>query len=179
MSEEAKSSPIAWKNSSSIKSQNLNSPINAIKKNSSSDNSENWNLRKKIQYNDSVDKKGGGGTGLLFGASDKSSSSSKKFNKKGSTSNNSSGIKDLHAGAQSINSSSEKSDQRHFDRMMRRNEIIDFYDFHNENTDSEFKFKQKNGLRVSEQMSEIEEVEIEGDDTNISPSSVNENKVEK
>jgi len=100
----------------------------------SSENSENWYLRKRIQYNDNTLLKGGGGTGLLHSASDKSSSS-KKFKP---ASSSSSGIKDLHAG-QSANSSSDKSDQRHFDRLMRRNEIthdespFHSYDLQNEN----------------------------------------------
>ena len=42
---------------------------------------------------------------------------------KGSASSNSSDIKDLHAGAHSGNSSSDKSDQRQFDRLIKRNNI--------------------------------------------------------
>lgn len=120
-------------------------------------------------------KKGGGGTGLLYGASDKSSSSSKKLGKKGSASSNSSGIKDLHAGPHSANSSSEKSDQRHFDRLLRRNEILDFYEFPNEQADSEKQSKEVESIKdnkrlaINDQMSEIQEAEVEGDETNTSP----------
>ena len=34
-------------------------------------------------------------------------------------------MKDLHLANQSENSSSEKSDQRHFDRLVKRNDILD------------------------------------------------------
>lgn len=94
----------------------------------SSANSSDHYLRKRIHYNDSSLKKGGGGTGLMYGASDKSSSSSAKLRKKGSASSNS---------THSVNSNSDKSYQKHFDRLMKRNEIMNFLDFHNENNDSE------------------------------------------
>jgi hypothetical protein len=130
----------------------------------SSDGSE-AQLRKRIFYNDSTLKSGGGGTGLMYGNSDKSSSSSKKLEKKGSASSNSSGIKDLHAGPHSHNSSSGQSDQRHFDRMMRRNEILDFYEFQNDQTDfgdSSNKNRQNSSnLKGQDQMSEVQPVEIE------------------
>lgn len=71
-------------------------------------------------------KKGGGGTGLLYGSSDKSSSSStQKLNKKSNASSNSSGAKEIPVASHSEYSSSEKSDQRHFDRLMKRNDIYD------------------------------------------------------
>ena len=84
--------------------------------------------RKKIYYNDSSLKTGGGGTGLMYGASDNSSSSSKKVEKKGSVSSNS---------AHSVNSNSEKSSQKQFDRLIERNKILDLYYFNNDQTDSE------------------------------------------
>lgn len=143
---------------------------------SSEDSSDNFYLRKRIYYNDSALKKGGGGTGLLYGASDQSSSSSKK-KKKQSASSNSSGIHNFNPCGHSANSSSEKSDQRHFDRLIRRNEILDFYEFQNEHPDSE-KYaanilNQRNdgsALKCNDQMSEIEEADFELDDTNLSPS---------
>ena len=92
----------------------------------SAEGSSSSGPRKRIHYNDSSLKTGGGGTGLLYGASDKSSSSSKQFNKKSSVSSNSSGVKDVHMFNPSENSSSEKSDQRHFDRLIKRNELFDF-----------------------------------------------------
>lgn len=140
---------------------------------SSEDSSDNFYLRKRIYYNDSALKKGGGGTGLLYGASDQSSSSSKK-KKKQSASSNSSGIHNFNPCGQSANSSSEKSDQRHFDRLIRRNEILDFYELQNEHPDTASNIlSQRNEgsvLKMNEQMSEIEEADIEADDTNFSPS---------
>lgn len=59
----------------------------------------------------------------MYGTSDKSSSSDKKFKVKNSQSSNSSGIKDLHAGTNSGNSSSEKSDQRNLENLAKRNNI--------------------------------------------------------
>lgn len=145
-------------------SQDPNSEGNQIP---SSDSSE-VQLRKRIFYNDSAFKSGGGGTGLMYGNSDKSSSSSKKLEKKGSRSSSSSGIKDLHAGPHSHNSSSEKSDQRHFDRLMRRNEILDFYEFQNDHTDygdsSNKNRLNSSNVKKQDQMSEIEEAEFEVED---------------
>ncbi|CAI2376065.1 unnamed protein product [Moneuplotes crassus] len=77
--------------------------------------------------------KGGGGTGLMYGTSDKSSSSDKKLKNKGSASSNSSGIKDLHAGINSGNSSSDKSEKRNLEILAQRNNIRlqDFYKYGN------------------------------------------------
>lgn len=64
----------------------------------------------------------------MYGPSDKSSTSSKKGGKKGSASSNS---------THSANSNSDKISQKQFDRLMKRNEILEYYDFHNDQTDSE------------------------------------------
>ena len=146
-------------------------------------------LCKRIDYNDSCLKKGGGGTGLLSRTSDKSSSSSKKLNKKSNASSNSSGMKDCHFTNQSENSSWEKSDQRHFDRLVKRNEILDIIGTNidqidsasgNEPCDSKSRFilflssLTMNYIgdyyKMNDQMSEIKEADGEGEETNMSPS---------
>ena len=108
--------------------QDSEASLNKVKNAMSCADSSDHFLRKRIYYNDSSLKKGGGGTGLMYGPSDKSSSSSKKVGKKGSASSYS---------THSVNSNSEKSSQKQFDRLINRNGIMDFYEFHNDQIDPE------------------------------------------
>ena len=115
---------------------NLQGGQGGNRRNPNNESTNSNGLRKRIEYNDSSLNKGGGGTGLLSRTSDKSSSSSKNFNKKSNTSSNSSGMKDMHLVNQSENSSSEKSDQRYIDRLMKRNDIHEIYEANSDPIDS-------------------------------------------